>query len=512
MHIKQQFSAFNQVSNRRKNLGMTLVEMMLVVAIAGGLLASLIVERKFDARIKSGEQLATTMTPYFEAVHDYTRKFRQELQLGSPITGVANAYEPTVVEMKALNILANTYQTTISRVGGAPLYRVARLPAGCVALTCDLSYMVTTSAPINNADGTVAEGVLTYATRKIGGMAGYSEFTAPGTFTGSGGWTAPNPNGAIAGIFAMYTTYSASGEARFLVINETRDPNFINNVTVGGNIIVPTGTIGTGTGNPGGAECRLGEILASGAFWSRSATCIKRAWVDGANGEVGVADAAGNTRGQLKDTGELVLRDAIGNVKSGFINVGAESNAQADNFLNNAGNAGVKSNGDVFAREFVINTAAVPGAACPTNDAMVWGTGTTSLRLLKCVANVWTATGTTVGAVGGACPTNGELGETATKVSIICVNNTWMKTTDRIGSWVVVYTVPVIHGSVITKPVCEAGSLAKVNAIPQSIDANALFVSFMAQDNGPSWTILMPDGDNVATSSRATAQAGCWHS
>lgn len=512
MNINQHSNAFHKSSSRRKSRGMTLIEMMIVVAIAGGLLAALIVERKFDSRVKSGEQLATTMTPYFEAVHDYTRKYRQELQLGSPITGVANAYQPTVVEMKALNILASTYQTTISRVGGAPLYRVERLPAGCVALTCDLSYMVTTSVPINNADGTVAEGILTYATRKIGGMAGYSEFTAPGTFTGSGGWTAANPNGAIPGIFAMYTTYSASGEARFLVINETRDPNFINNVTVGGNIIVPTGTIGTGTGNPGGVECRLGEILASGAFWSRSATCIKRAWVDGANGEVGVADAAGNTRGLLKDTGELVLRDAIGNVKSGFINVGTDSNAQADNFLNNAGNAGVRANGEVFAREFVINTAAVPGAACTTNDAMVWGTGTTSLRLLKCVANVWAATGTTVGAVGGACPTNGELGETATKVSIICSNNVWMTTTNRMGSWAVAYTVPVVHGSVIVKPVCEAGSLAKVNAIPQSIDANALFVSFMAQDNGPSWTIFMPDGDNVATSSRATAQAGCWHS
>ena len=513
MNTIHKTSAFSKLSTRRKSLGMTLVEMMIVVAIAGGLLASLIVERKFDARIKSGEQLATTMSPYFEVVHDYTRKYRQELQLGSPITGVANAYEPTVVEMKALNILASTYQTTISRVGGEPLYRVERLPVGCVALTCDLSYMVTTSVPINNADGTVAEGVLTYATRKIGGMAGYSEFTAPGTFTGSGGWTAANPNGAILGIFAMYTTYSASGEARFLVINETRDPNFINNVTVGGNIIVPTGTIGTGTGNPGGTECRLGEILASGAFWSRSVTCIKRAWVDGANGEVGVADAAGNTRGQLKDTGELVLRDAIGNVKSGFVNVGAESNAQADNFLNNAGNAGVKANGDVFAREFIINTAAVPGAACPTNDAMVWGTGTTSLRLLKCVANLWTATGTTVGAVGGACPTNGELGETATKVSIICVGNVWQTTTSRMGSWAVSNLVFVGHGTPVAKPICGNGALPKIIVIPKGVNATYVLQNFDVIDNGATWTVNMWGawvGTEIAWGT-AIAEIGCWY-
>ena len=512
MNTIHKTSAFSKLSTRRKSLGMTLVEMMIVVAIAGGLLASLIVERKFDARIKSGEQLATTMTPYFEAVHDYTRKYRQELQLGSPITGVANAYEPTVVEMKALNILASTYQTTISRVGGEPLYRVERLPVGCVALTCDLSYMVTTSVPINNADGTVAEGILTYATRKIGGMAGYSEFTAPDTFTGSGGWTAANPNGAIAGIFAMYTTYSASGEARFLVINETRDPNFINNVTVGGNIIVPTGTIGTGTGNPGGTECRLGEILASGAFWSRSATCIKRGWVDGANGEVGVADAAGNTRGLLKDTGELVLRDAIGNVKSGFINVGAESNAQADNFLNNAGNAGVKANGEVFAREFVINTSAVPGAACTTNDAMVWGSGTSSLKLLKCVANVWTATGTTVGNIGAACPTNGQMGETPTNVSVMCVGNVWQTTTSRVGNWSLSDFVFVGHGSIVTKPTCGSGSNAKIIAVPKLINATYVLQNFDITDNGPSWTVAMY-GTNPSEIAWGTAiaQVGCWY-
>lgn len=514
MNIKQKskvLRVFRNSSPRRKNLGMTLIEMMIVVAIAGGLLASLIVQQKFDSRIKSGELLATIMTPYFEAVHDYTRKYRQELQLGTPITGVANAYQPTVVEMKALNILASTYQTTISRVGGAPLYRVERLPVGCIALTCDLSYMVTTSVPLNNADGTVAEGVLTYATRKIGGMAGYSEFTVPGTFTGSGGWTAANPNGAVPGIFAMYTTYSASGEARFLVVNETRDPNFINNVTVGGNIIVPTGTIGTGTGNPGGTECRLGEILASGAFWSRSVSCIKRAWVDGTNGEVGVADAAGLTRGQLKDTGELVLRDAIGNVKSGFINVGTDSNAQADNFLNNAGNAGMKANGEAFSNSVVINTSAAPGGVCPTNDAMVWGNGTSNLRLLKCVANIWTITGTTVGAIGSACPVNGEIAETPTKVSIICVNNVWQTTTSRMGNWTVLSTVLVGHGAVLAKPACGSGGIPKVIQVPKAINASALFVNFDAQDNGPSWTILMLDGENNPAYSTSIAELGCWY-
>lgn len=513
--IHSKTSAALNAPIRRRSLGFTLIEMMIVLGISGGLLATLIVERKFDARVKSGEQLATTMTPYFEAVHDYTRKFRQELQLGSPITGVANAYAPTVVEMKALNILASTYSTTISRVGGAPLYRIERLPVGCVGLACDLSYMATTSVPLKNADGTVAEGVLTYATRKIGGMAGYSEFNAPATFTGSGGWVAANPNGAIPGIFALYTTYSASGEARFLTMFETRDPQFQNNVTVNGNIIVPTGTIGTGTGNPGGAACRLGEILASGAFWSRSATCIKRAWVDGANGEIGVADAAGNSRASMKDTGEIVSRDAIGNIKAGmtYVNIAGVtvSKVSADLVETNAGTAGLRPNGEAFSDTVVINTDAAPGAACPTNKAMVWGTGASSLVMLKCVANIWTATGIARGAVGAACPTNGQIGETSTNVSIICVNNVWQTTTSRMGNWAVSSTVLVGHGAVLAKPACGSGGIPKVIQVPKAINASALFVNFDAQDNGPSWTILMLDGENNPAYSTSIAELGCFY-
>lgn len=507
-------NTLNLAKGRTHQFGMTLIEMMVIVAIVGGLYASLVYEAKNMQKTSDGDSLGTTMLPYFEAVHNYVRKNRIALQNGSAIAGVANPNIPTVVELKALGDMPQNFANIIARPGGAPLYAVNRFGPTCPALptSCDISYMVSTSQPYLDGQGIVAEGVLASAVNKVGAFAGYTTFQTPATFTGKGGWTAPNPNGAVAGNFAIYTTYGASGEALFLTMFETRDPQFQNNVTVNGNVIVPTGTVGTGVGtDAGGVACTRAEIFSSGAFWSRSATCIKRAWMD-ATGQVAVADAAGQTRGELKDTGELVLRDATGNIKAGFIANGANIDGKADNFTTNAGNAGLRANGEVFGREIVIDTTAIVGNACTTNNATVWGTGTDSLTLLKCVANVWVATGLTKGAIGSACPTNGQIGETPGKVSIICVNNTWMTTTNRIGSWAVAYTVPVVHGSVITKPVCEAGSLAKVNAIPQSIDANALYVSFMAQDNGPSWTILMPDGDNVATSSRATAQAGCWHS
>ncbi len=498
--------------NQIKQFGFTLIELMVGLAIMTTAFMAFEFKARQESQLRNGEILATSMQPFFMAQHDYVRKHRIALQNDTAITGFADPYRPTAQELKTAKFLSDSNPLTFLRPGGAPVFVINRIPAGCTPSACDLEYKVTTSQPyLNSIDGSVATGVLSNAARKVGGAGGYSDFNAPGTITGESGWTSSNPNGAVAGIFGIYQTYSASGEAMFLTMFETRDPQFTNNVTVNGNIIAPTGTIGTGTGNPGGSECRLGEILASGAFWSRSATCIKRAWVDGANGEVGVADAAGNTRGQLKGTGELELRDAIGNIKSGFRTVGTESNAVADNFLNNAGNAGLRANGEVFGREIVIDTTATVGNACTTNNATVWGTGTDSLTLLKCVANVWVATGLTKGAVGGACPTNGQIGETPGKVSIICVNNTWMTTTNRMGSWSVSYTVYAVNGSVLGKPACGSGGQPLLIEIPQGIDADKFYTSFSQTDNGSTWTVNLTDGAGNPTTSKALSQGGCWY-
>ena len=117
-------------------------------------------------------------------------------------------------------------------------------------------------------------------------------------------------------------------------------------------------------------------------------------------------------------------------------------------------------------------------------------------KFLKCVSNAWALTGTVVGGVGGACPTNGQIGETPANISVICVNNVWQTVTSRMGNWAVSSSLLVGHGNVVAKPLCEGVSAPKLIQIPKAIDASALFVNFDAQDNGTSWTILMIDGEN----------------
>jgi hypothetical protein len=451
-------------------------------------------------------------------------------QAGLPITrngvtlpfGTASgeALTPTLANLRAMAVgitPGSDFGSYKQLANATYITSIRREPAGCETSpngrTCNITGLVCMDRPVSDlgAPATEIDGFgLGKMLGKIGGDGGASILGSTANITGGGGaWTAPNPfAGTPAGIVCARFGFGSAGFANFLRVNDSRDPNFLNNVTVGGNIIAPTGSIGTGTGTTG---CRRGEIMASGDFISRSINCIKRAWVDGPNGEIGVADAAGTPRAQLKDTGEILSKDAAGVVKAGFTYVGLESNAKADRVETNAGTAGLRPNGESFANSVVINTSAAPGAACPTNDALVWGNGTNTLKLLKCVANLWTTTGATIGAVGGACTTNGEIGETPSKLSIICVGNVWQTTTSRMGSWAVSYTVYAINGSVLGKPACGSGGLPKLVEIPQAIDADKLYTSFSQTDNGSSWTVSLTDGAGNPTTSRALSQGGCWY-
>ncbi len=449
-----------------------------------------------------------------------------------PCSGVScnasgEALTPTLQNLRDMALgltVGSDFGSYKSLTNATYITSIQRIPAGCAAApnpldgrACNITGLVCMDQPIRDFGAAVGDldGFgLGKIIGKLGGDGGASIPGSQANITGAGGaWTAANPFvGTPAGIVCARFGFGSAAFGNFLRIRDTRDPNFQNNLTVGGNIAAPTGTVGAGTGN-NGVDCRLGEILTSGAFWSRTATCIKRAWVDGANGEIGVADTTGVTRATLQDTGEILSRDAAGIVKAGFTYAGAESQAKADRVETNAGTAGLRPNGEAFGNSLVINTSAASGGACPTNDAMVWGNGANNLRLLKCVANVWVTTGATVGNVGGACATNGELGETPAKVSIICVGSTWQTTTSRMGSWAVSNQYFVGHGSVVPKPTCGSGSIPKIIAVPKGINTTYVLQNFDVTDNGPSWTTSMwgaAIGSEIAWGT-AIAQVGCWY-
>jgi prepilin-type N-terminal cleavage/methylation domain-containing protein len=283
-----------------KQLGFTLIEMMVVVAISASVYATWQYKTSIDARTNKGEAIATTVKPYYEALHSYVRKYRLALQNATPITSILNPLQPTVLELQALNVMGITYPSSLSIVGGSPSFVVSRLPLGCVGATCDIGYLFATSVPLLSGSK-VAEGVLSAAIAKIGGLAGYTNFTAPGVFTGLGGWTANNPSGAVAGILGVYQTYSASGDATLLSVGDTRDPLFAGGMTLNGTVTGTTSTLVvngntniTGTLAVGAGGVVTGGGVSAGSF-TTSGTVSAAGALKGDSVQVTGSAVAGNS-------------------------------------------------------------------------------------------------------------------------------------------------------------------------------------------------------------------------
>lgn len=449
-----------------------------------------------------------------------------ELQFGSD---QGNALSPTLDQLRAMalglspgsnygsykNLHRASYQTHIERI-----------PAGCEksssGASCNITGLVCLDQPVrelsnaSNQDNSEIDGFgLGKMIGKIGGDAGISLVGSSSKITGAGGaWSANNPiHNSPAGVICVRIGFGASGFGQFLRVRDQRDPQFQNNLSAQGNISSYAGSIGAGTGKPEDVEleCRLGEILNSGAFWSRSRQCVKRAWIEGHSGEIGLANERGTTRVRLQSNGEISSLNDAGEKKAGFSYEGLNSLLKADELRNNQGNAGLNASGEVFGESVVIGLSAVAGQSCPTNHAMVWGSTQHHLKLLKCENQVWVMSGTTQGIIGQACTTNGEIGESPNKVSIICVGNIWQTTTSRMGNFSTSATYLAKHGSQIQKPACGSGGVPKIKQIPQTIDSRKLYSSFKAQDNGHQWTALMTDAEGQATLASSLIETGCWY-
>jgi hypothetical protein len=475
-----------------------------------------------------------------QAAETLVMEHYQEYQAGQAIirnglrldfgTEPGKALAPTLDQLRgmALGLTAGSnFGSYKSLQNASYLTQIERIPVGCEntasGSSCNISGLVCLDKPVQdfNPSGmntnTEIDGFgLGKMMGKIGGNAGISLLGSASKITGSGGaWTANNPlNSQPAGIICIRFGFGASAYGQFLRVKDSRDPQFQNNLTTQGNITSINGSIGAGTGtSPSNQqECRLGEIINSGAFFSRSSQCVKRAWVDGNNGEIGLADNNGKSRILLKANGEVLSLDEAGQNKAGFTYEGLNSIAKADQIINNQANAGLRANGESFANSFVLGKTAIAGTSCPTNNAMVWGTSTHHLRLLKCENWVWVASGTSQANVGDACSVNGEIAESPTKVSIICVGNVWQTTTSRMGKFSIMASYLANHGSVINKPACGSGGVAKIMNTPQTLDSRKLFLNFKARDNGSTWTTLITDGDGLAIAGSTLVETGCWYS
>jgi hypothetical protein len=536
---------------RRSQQGYGIVSALLALVIGAvvalGQIEGVRVERQTRSGALQGELLNLVKTAY----NDYAMENYPALQNDLAVTkngvtlpaGTAfgQSMAPRVQDLVSMGYLSPGTTDQAFLVDGG-VYRgiFRREPASCVGVACNIPGMLYIDQPVH-IRGTVEMNGLAVGSliEKVGGDALVSLNTNPTQLIAINGANVANPlTGNPVGVVGARIGFGASGFGRFLVMNDPRDPNFQGNVTIAGAITsssVSANSIGAGTGDTG---CRLGEIIASGEILSRSSACIRRAWIDGGSGQVGVADSAGLTRVLLDgSSGTITTRDSTGAVRAGFSFDGAASVASADLIRNNANTAGFRADGTVFGEQFVnnsnnagvlssgvvfgtsgdfstikINSTATIGGACTDVGAAVWGTLGGAPVLLKCQGGAWaSANGTTVATVGTVCITPDQQAVTASGVGLICEGGQWMNMADRMGKFSVAETRIVSHGSVLAKPACGSGGLPRIYAVPQAIDSSQLYTNFLASDNGSTWTATITDNAGNPLLGRAIAQTGCFY-
>ncbi|MGN5477588.1 hypothetical protein ACTMU2_13865 [Cupriavidus basilensis] len=145
-------------------------------------------------------------------------RYYGELQKATPnIPGVADPYQPTMAELKALGLPIQNFSDT----GWTNLpYRflLQRVPAGCTPPACDVSGMVYLAGQLTDpATGGVYGRGLGKPSPQLAVMGDSPTIQTPGTIYGLGGqWTQPNPMGAQTGTLAMQIGYATLGWQQFL--------------------------------------------------------------------------------------------------------------------------------------------------------------------------------------------------------------------------------------------------------------------------------------------------------
>jgi hypothetical protein len=459
-------------------------------------------------------------------------------QAGAPITrnGVTlpggsspgQALRPTVANLRALDLGITSMPDTgfYRTLAGAGFdVRITRDPVcttNSASPDCRVTGLVCLDQPLNAYGGTNIEtdahglGVI------LGQLGGHGLASLPGNATrvisSNGSRNLANPQGDVPGVVCAAFGWGTEGDD-FLRLEDTRDPNFRGNVTVAGTVTadrVTANSIGAGSGTRAdGTRCSLAEILTSGQVIARSGACIQRAFMDGANGRVGAADASGTTRVLLDgSTGAITSSDGTGAARAGIRYNGlGQSEGYADNLLNNAGNAGIRSDGSVFGTNAnfsgtttmsaaVLNSTAIIGSTCSPDGGMSWTVQGTRWVMARCTGGVWTTTtGFSEGAIGGSCgSTNGVPGIAGNGSLLICQGGTWVSMLDRAGRAVLMGSALVQNGTTVAKPTCLSGATGTAAYLALGSEQQAIqVVNRYITESGSSWfvSILSQTGTPV---------------
>lgn len=350
----------------RASGGFTLLEVSIAVVLAAMVMTSLLWWQAQNMRTQIADSQAQILVTLNNAVNAYEANNYNALSNAQGVTGVANAYAPSIVELTTLGLLTNGFSTR-NLYGGGYQVSLARTPTGCSGATCNISGYTTLTTPILDGSGREDDSAAGEAMLQAGGDAGISTNLFPGTVNGAGGaWSMTNPMGSIAGILTMRNGYAASGFSQFL----RRDGSLpmTGSLNMNGQSITNANTVGATT-------VTSANISNSGTITTGNLAAQNT--ISAPNGSITNLSTSTLDASQIW-TGNLT---ASGTTTTNYLS------AQNANVSGNTWSGSATTGGRQTVGEYVqLNGTAAVGAGCFPNGLVAQsGSGV----LLSCVNGIW---------------------------------------------------------------------------------------------------------------------------
>lgn len=369
-------------------IGFTLVELMITVAISTMLLAAGVWIKNELYQIDKATSQGTHLATLTNSVGTYATVYHNNLVNNTAIAGYTNIYAPTIAELRTAGYVPANFNAT-SDYGFAYSIAVARYPTGCTAPNCDITILVCVNGSITDPRSGLVDGpALGSAAQKAGQDAGYSTPSVPGTITGlAAAWTTANPAGNVPGVLCMRAGYGSSGWSQFLR-RDSGDAGMTGNLKMGGNDITNAAAVNsvtlnnTGNATVGGnlgvtGSSTLAGITNNGNLTNTGNITNSGALATGNTTITGTVNVSGNATLSGNTTVGGTLGVSGLTTTAGITNTGT---------ISNTGN--ITTTGDVTTGRLKLNTIVVNNSSCTGLNGYQAATAAGSIA--SCINGVWT--------------------------------------------------------------------------------------------------------------------------
>jgi len=294
--------------------GFTLVEISIVIAIMGVILATIAKISDDIAEKNFGKQAGSQLKEMIGAGSAYMAANFEALVNGTPISGVANTMAPTFDELKTLGYI-NPSTPPVSEFGSTWNFKLSRQPATCTPPACDLMVTVNTTSPVSYK-GKINYAVLKYIANEVGNDASYSTDIDPANIHGmNDSWVIPNPASAVPGIVMARAGFGSQGFSQFVRNGDSRNISINGGLTVNGasgvnvtsaNGLTATKIASSGNLTVGGSATVNGTTTATGGI-TVSGSGVNTNSIAATVSSLGTATATSVTASNMQATGTATL-------------------------------------------------------------------------------------------------------------------------------------------------------------------------------------------------------------